>query len=220
VYSTQLRRPFSRSAWPKLIVVFMGLGAFLFLAAPAALAECPPTDPLCVVESSIEAEAPPPPSLPPIPDDVEKAVDDAVGAAKGEADKVIGQVTETIDELLQPGGDDPGGGDDGGTGNQSPAGPVDAGRSGSPDGIVPGSVFPGSRLTTPANLPTKPAAFQDQPGLFGRIGDAAVEAAKRLGFPLALAVVVVAFAMIQNYFDRKDPKLALAPVRPEVMRFE
>jgi hypothetical protein len=47
-----------------------------------------------------------------------------------------------------------------------------------------------------------------------------VEAARQLGFPLALAVIVVAFAMIQNYIDRKDPKLALAPIRPEVLRFE
>jgi hypothetical protein len=220
VYSTKLRRPFFSSAWPKLSVVSLGLGAFLFLAAPVALAECPPTDPLCVVESSIQTEAPPPPSLPPIQGDVEKAVEDAVEGAKGEVDKVIGQVTETIDELLQPGGDDPGGGgDDGGSGNQPPAGPG-GGRTGSPEGRLTGPAFPGSGLTTPVDVPSTPTAFKDQPGPFGRIGEAAVEAAKRLGFPLALAVIVMAFAMFQNYLDRKDPKLALAPVGPEVMRFE
>ena len=199
----------------------MGLGAFLFLAAPAALADCPPTDPLCVVESSVESsietEVPPPPSLPPIPGDVEKAVE----GAKGEVDKVIGQVKETIDGILQPGGDNPGGGggDDGGSGNKPPAGPG-GGRTGSPEGRLTGPDFPGSRLSTPANVPSTPAGFREQPGPFGRIGEAAVEAAKRLGFPLALAVIVMAFAMVQNYLDRKDPKLASAPVGPEVMRFE
>jgi hypothetical protein len=197
----------------------LGLGSFLFLAAPAALAECPLTDPLCVVESSIETELPPPPSLPPIPDDVGKALE----GAKGEVDKVVGQVTETIDELLNPAGKDPGGGggggDDGGSVKQPPGAPG-GGRTGSPEGRLTGPDFPGSRLTTPANVPTTPAAFKDQPGPLGRIGEAAVEAAKRLGFPLALAVIVMAFAMIQNYLDRKDPKLALAPVGPEVMRFE
>jgi hypothetical protein len=188
--------------------------------APAAMAECPHTDPVCVVESSIETEAPPSPSLPPIPGDVEKAVEDAVEGAKGEVDRVIGQVTETIDELLQPGGDSPGGGgDDGGSTNQPPAG-SGGGRTSSPEERLTGPGFPGSPLTTPATVPSTPAAFKDQPGPFGRIGDAAVEAAKRLGFPLALALVVVAFAMFQNYLDRKDPKLALAPVGPEVMRFE
>lgn len=214
VYSTKLRRPFSRSAWPQVSVVALGLGAFLFLAAPAALADCPPTDPLCVVESSIETQAPPLPSLPPIPGDVEKAVE----GAKGEVDKVIGQVTETIDHILQPGGDNPGGGggDDGG--NKPPAGPG-GGRTGSPEGRLTGPDFPG-QLNTPANVPSTPAGFREQPGPFGRIGEAAVEAAKRLGFPLALAVIVMAFAMVQNYLDRKDPKLASAPVGPEVMRFE
>ncbi|MGH2555915.1 MAG: hypothetical protein ACRDHO_09400 [Actinomycetota bacterium] len=221
MYSTKLRRPFFSSAWPKLSVVGLGLGAFLFLAAPAALAECPPTDPLCGVESSIETEAPPPPSLPPIPGDVEKAVEDAVEGAKGEVDKVVGQVTETIDDLLQPGGDGPGGGggDDGGSGNKPPAGPGGR-RTGSPEGRLTGPDFPGSGLNTPASVPSTPAGFREQPGPFGRIGEAAVEAAKRLGFPLALAVIVVAFALFQNYLDRKDPKLGLAPVGPEVMRFE
>lgn len=203
--------------------MLLGVGALLLVAAPVALAECPLTDPLCVAEQSLESDAPPPPSLPPVPDDVKKAADDAVTKAKGEVDKAVTTVTDTLDELLQPGGDDPGGGggrDSGGSGNKPPAGPGDGGRSGTPEGRLPGSGFPGSRLTTPADTTSTPVAFRDQPGLFGQIGDAAVEAAKQLGFPLALAVIVVAFAMIQNYVDRKDPRLALAPIRPEVMRFQ
>lgn len=217
--SAKPRRPFSGAIWPKLSVVSVGLAAFFFVATPAAPAECPATDPLCVVENSIETEVPPPP---PVPHELEKAVEDAVEGAKGEVDKVVGQVTDTLDELLHPGGDDPGGGgdDEGGSGNLPPPGPGNEGRSGNPEGRLTGPDFPGSRLTTPATVPTTPAAFKDQPGLFGRVGEAAVEAVRQLGFPLALAVIVVAFAMIQNYIDRKDPKLALAPVRPELLRFE
>jgi hypothetical protein len=31
-------------------------------------------------------------------------------------------------------------------------------------------------------------------------------------FPLALALLVAAFLLVQNRVDRKDPKLALAPI--------
>lgn len=217
------RRSLFSLAWTRLLLIVMGVGALLLAAAPVALAECPLTDPLCLAESQPQLQAPPPPSLPPVPDDPKKVVDDAVNKAKGEVDKVVGQVTDAVDDLLNPGGKDPGpggGGGGSGPGNTPGSGPGDAGRSGNPEGRLPGSDFPGSRLTTPVNTPSRPAAFRDQPGVFGRIGDAAVEAAKRLGFPLALAAIVVAFAMVQNYLDRRDPRLALAPVRPEVMRFE
>ncbi len=39
-----------------------------------------------------------------------------------------------------------------------------------------------------------------------------VEALRRFAFPLTLAVLVVAFLAVQGRLDRKDPKLALAPV--------
>lgn len=39
-----------------------------------------------------------------------------------------------------------------------------------------------------------------------------VEALRRFAFPLTLAVLVIAFLAVQGRLDRKDPKLALAPV--------
>lgn len=42
--------------------------------------------------------------------------------------------------------------------------------------------------------------------------EAAIEAAKRFAFPLALTILVVAFLLIQNRIDSKDPKLAMASV--------
>jgi len=56
-------------------------------------------------------------------------------------------------------------------------------------------------------------------GLFDRIVSLAIEPAV-LAFPLALALIVLLFVAVQNRIDRKDPKLALAPVAPDLLRFE
>jgi len=47
---------------------------------------------------------------------------------------------------------------------------------------------------------------------FAEAGRVAVAAAKALAFPLALALLVVAFLTVQGRIGRKDPKLVLAPV--------
>jgi hypothetical protein len=57
-------------------------------------------------------------------------------------------------------------------------------------------------------------------GLFDRIVPLAILAAEALAFPLALAVIVLLFVAVQNRIDRKDPKLALAPITPDLLRFE
>lgn len=48
-----------------------------------------------------------------------------------------------------------------------------------------------------------------------QIGRVAAEAVQRAAFPLTLALLVGAFLMVQNRVDRRDPKLALAPVDSE-----
>jgi hypothetical protein len=40
-----------------------------------------------------------------------------------------------------------------------------------------------------------------------------------VAFPLALALIVGAFLLAQNRLDRRDPRLALAPVGPDVLDF-
>ena len=47
------------------------------------------------------------------------------------------------------------------------------------------------------------------------IGQVAVKSLEKPQFPLLLLVVVALFLMIQNRIDRKDPKLATAPVDAE-----
>jgi len=44
-------------------------------------------------------------------------------------------------------------------------------------------------------------------------------AVKALAFPLALALAVAAFLLVQSRLDRREPKLALAPVGPDVVGF-
>ena len=48
-----------------------------------------------------------------------------------------------------------------------------------------------------------------------QLADAAKEAAEKLAFPLGLALMVGAFLMVQGRIDRKDAKLALAPIDSE-----
>jgi hypothetical protein len=40
----------------------------------------------------------------------------------------------------------------------------------------------------------------------------AAEAAKTFAFPLLLAILVIVFLLVQHWIDKKDPKLAMAPV--------
>ena len=210
-----------RPAWPKLALVAFGTGILFLVAAPLALADCPVTDPACVTKNVSDVNPPPAPSLPPVGDVKDKA-DEVIKPAKD----AVGGVSDAIDGLLNPGG---GNGGEGGSGETPPGRPDGKGAPGaggtsqSPAGS-PGSVpFNDGRLqpgNLPPNSPSSTSGLKDPPNLLGRIGGIAAEAARHLGLPLVLALVVVAFVMVQNYLDRKDPKLALAPILPEVMRFE
>ena len=51
--------------------------------------------------------------------------------------------------------------------------------------------------------------------VISQIGRVAAEAIEKAAFPIALMLMVGAFLMVQNRIDRKDPKLALAPVDSE-----
>lgn len=65
-----------------------------------------------------------------------------------------------------------------------------------------------------------PATLAKPPGLGGlkkilqQIAQVAAEVGKRSAFPTGLLVLVVIFLSLQNRIDRRDPKLALAPVHP------
>jgi hypothetical protein len=54
----------------------------------------------------------------------------------------------------------------------------------------------------------------------GALGRYAVEAVQRLAFPLALALMVAIFLLVQHFLDRRSPKLAFAPVHSEYDRID
>ena len=50
------------------------------------------------------------------------------------------------------------------------------------------------------------------------VGRALAASAKHGAFPLLLLLLLLGFFYVQHWLDRRDPKLALAPVDPEPMR--
>jgi hypothetical protein len=160
-----------------------------------------------------------------------KPVTDAVRGTLGQVPDppdpgVIGDPTGILPDVLgstvtQPSG--PGATKPGGNGtatrpdevkSRTVGGGGGAGLSSFGRGPVIGPVVPIS-LTQAASQPIP------RRGLFELIGSLPIEAkAAVLAFPLALALIVLLFVAVQNRIDRKDPKLALAPVAPDLLRFE
>jgi hypothetical protein len=68
-------------------------------------------------------------------------------------------------------------------------------------------------LATPIAPSVPPAARDDSAGLAPRIMRLLEGIRKHASLPLALVAVLIVFVLVQNRADRKDPKLALAPVR-------
>ena len=71
-----------------------------------------------------------------------------------------------------------------------------------------------ARVTSPrtATPVTSPVVEES---VIAQIGRVAGEAIEKAAFPIALMLLVGGFLMVQNRIDRKDPKLALAPVDSE-----
>jgi hypothetical protein len=161
------------------------------------------------------------------------------------ADTVTDTVTDTVQGVLGQAPDldpigDPTGGFPSVLGSSSsqpagqPAGPATSGPGGNgagptetrPKGAgAAGPSFLGRGPVigpVPSPISSAPAVSMTIPqqGLFDRIGSLAIQAAKTLAFPVALALIVLLFVMVQNRIDRGDPKLALAPITPDLLRFE
>jgi hypothetical protein len=200
----------------RLPAIVMAVGLFLVLLAPMAFADCALTDPACTTDQATNT----------VTDTAGGAgdtVDGTVTPVKDKADEAVKQVTDTVNGILHPGGTPtptptPTGGGGGGSGGSGANGRRAAGSS-SGVGAVNRETIPGASITTAP--PTRPVAEKTAhgPSLAGRIGEAAAEAVKQVAFPLALALIVVAFLLLQNRLDRRDPKLASAPITPDVLRF-
>ena len=69
-------------------------------------------------------------------------------------------------------------------------------------------------VDNPASTLAKPPGLDGLREVLKRIAQVAAEVGKRSAFPTGLLFLVVAFLTLQNRIDRRDPKLALAPVHP------
>jgi hypothetical protein len=207
-----MRRPHGR--WLAGMVV-IGAGAATMLlgsAAVAMAADCPIADLSCLQNQLGDAQ---------------QTVDDTVGGAKDDVAGVVDTVTSTVRDLTHPivqppgGGDGPGAHQGGGAGHHL-GGPANRHRD--PSGATTGTtvlireggtvVQIGTATNGHADASPDDATDQRSPGT--RMREAAV------GIAISLLVVLGALLMfmtIQARLDRRDPKLALAPVTADVLTF-
>lgn len=76
-----------------------------------------------------------------------------------------------------------------------------------PPGAVPAATVAGSEI-----------ARRPGPGEVD-LGQEALRTAGRFWFPLAIAAALIAFVTLQWFVDRRDPKLAAAPLADEILGF-
>jgi hypothetical protein len=208
----------SARAWALRGTVIVGAGLALFAAWPVASAgadPCPLTDPLCVIETP------------------EDTVDQTVDAVKeDQAGTAVDTIQKTVKDLTDPADDPGGGGGGGGGGNDDQQGGGKGngsdrlgpdGRSTPPNvGVVPTTGTGGITLvpTTVGENVTVAQIDEETPILSRDLPAALREAVVGLALPLLLVMgIVVGFTMFQKHLDRRDPKLALAPLSADVLRF-
>jgi hypothetical protein len=195
-------------------IVMAGAATATMLLGPAGAAtaaDCPITDLSCLQNQR---------------DDVQQTVDDTVGGAKDDVAGVVDTVTSTVggltDPIVQPpGGDGPGAHHGGGV-SHHPGGSA-TGHGGSAGSATGPTVLTreGGTLTqigTAINgqADVSPAGPTDQRSAGTRLREAAA------GIAISLLIVlgaVLLFMTIQARLDRRDPKLALAPVTADVVTF-
>jgi hypothetical protein len=212
-----------RSSHPWLaaaVVAGWASGTMLFGPAGVATArDCPITDPSCLQDQL---------------DDVQQTVDGVVSGAQHDAATVEDSVVSTVGGLTDvvggltdtvgqpPGGDGPGAHRGGGVSHHHPGGSPN--RHVQPSGAATGPTVvtrEGGTLTQVGSAiggeaDAGPADAIDRPSAGTRLREAAA------GIAVALMIVLGAlllFMTIQARLDRRDPKLALAPVTADVVTF-
>ena len=181
-------------------------------ASVARADECPPLDPTCILDDTV---------------DEDEVLEDTIDTVT----ETIDPVEDIVDDVTAPpgGGGDPlpdgdggeagnGGRGGGGLGNGASAGGV---RSGG--GAATGSSLPrgtGTRGSSGPPIVLADHALASPRDLSERLVAAAAGVAKSLALVFVLLGAVVGFVLFQNHLDKRDPRLALAPIRSDVVRFD
>ena len=210
-------------------LLLLAIGAsFVVAAAPAR--GCPLTDPGCVIETVDDVVEPVTEVTDPVVDQVVDPVTEVTDPVVGTIGGVINGVEDTVDPIVDvtepPAqghsdvGSDPRTGpgappDDSGNGRSDVGSGSFVERPIPPPALVGGefipsldSVRPISDVRIGASPPTERSGVSFENVVKGLVA-----------FPLALALIVGAFLLAQNRLDRRDPRLALAPVGPDVLDF-
>jgi hypothetical protein len=217
-------------------LLLLAIGAsFVVAAAPAR--GCPLTDPGCVIETVDDVVEPVTEVTDPVVDQVDQVVDQVVDPVTEVTDPVpgtIGGVINGVEDTVGPIVDvtEPpaqGHSDVGSDPRTGPGAPPDDSGNGRSDVGSGGFVerpIPPPALVGGAFIPSLESVRPISDVRFGasppteRSGVSFENVVKGLvAFPLALALIVGAFLLAQNRLDRRDPRLALAPVGPDVLDF-
>lgn len=228
VSSKAREHPFATSS-RALLLLAIG-GSFVIAAAPAQAA-CAPTDLGCAtgtvtatVTETVEVTEP-----------VTEVTDPGTETIGGVVDGVNDTVRPIVDEAPQlpdppvnvtdPPTPDESNAPGARTGSADPSGDSGHGRSDVVSGSVVEPTVPVQALVRDAFV----SGLDPGPGPDVRIGPSPPP--ERTGvslqdlvtagfaFPFALVLIVGAFLLVQDRLDRRDPRLALAPVGPDVLDF-
>jgi hypothetical protein len=193
-------------------------------ARVAGAQECAVTDLTCLAGSVSD----------PV-NDVDQTAGDAANAAQGTASQTVHDVRDAIDGLTGSGNDPGGGGSsgDGGSGSGG-GGPIGdgGGHLGAPSGGGgrPTPLAGASVLTREGSAPSTQTAI-DGPGATGGparppdrstgVGTRLTDVATGVAVPLLIVLgAVLLFTAVQDRLDRREPRLALAPVTGDLVNFE
>ena len=206
-------------------LLLLAIGAPFVIAAVPARAACALTDLACVTET-----------VEPVTEPVNEVTDPVTGTVGGVVDKVKGTVGPIVDEVPPlpdppvnvPEPPTPG------ESNVTPGAQTESADTSGDSGNGRSDPVPGSLVepTVPVQALVRDAfvsGLDPGPGSDVRIGPS--PPTERAGvslqdlvtagfaFPVALVLIVGAFLLVQDRLDRRDPRLALAPVGPDVLDF-
>jgi hypothetical protein len=221
-------------------LLLLAIGASFVVAAAPAGAACPLTDPACVTETVDQVTEPvTEPVTGPVTQPVTEVTDPVVETVGGVVDKVKDTVGPIVDEVPEPPQlpnpsidvNQPTTGDSGAgpcpgprTGPGAPPGDSGNGRSDAGTGssverpipvqaLVRDTFISGIDPSTSSDVRVGPSPPTE------RTVVSLEDVVKGFVFPLALLLIVGAFLLVQDRLDRRDPRLALAPVGPDVLEF-
>jgi len=216
------------------IAGLMVVSAFVLMSVPAMA--CPVTDLNCVVadpvtavqDTTTEVVGTATSTVDQTTEVVEQttaAVEETVAAITDQANQVVQSTSDEVLGSTVTQSSEPDTTASGGNGTATGPGRVKSRTAGGGGGAVSPLSFGRGPVIGPVAAPVSstPAVPLTIPprGLFDWFGSLPIEVkAAVLAFPLALALIVLMFVAVQNRIDRKDPKLALAPVAPDLLRFE